>query len=335
MLKNPFDSYLVDPDHSGRLDPRSLEELTVSHGDSQDAPGIVKMRDSMGWPAVDITTHELVIEDKIIKGHIPTRFYRKKELVGKCLPILVYIHGGGFFGGSIANVEQICRAFADKADLAVVSVGYRLAPEAPFPAGLLDCYNVIASLATESEIYQIDPSQIFVSGDSAGGNFTLTVGFLDRAVFGTNYIAKLLAYYPATTCHTNGEGELWDSTRIYVKDSKEREIVSAYIKGFSSQDISVDEWYAGKVNKENPLISPLDARDEMLRSLPPIQVILGEFDPLRLQVEALLKRFDSLDISYEYKIYNGMVHAFMDKIGDYAQAEQGVKDGLEFLMSPV
>jgi len=318
--------------NSRKLDFNSLNELVLGskNNDSAQQPSLIKLRDMMGWPAKDITSNDLIIEDRIIKGHIPTRFYRKTELLGKKLPVLVYIHGGGFFGGSINNVEQICRTFADREDILVVSVGYRLAPEHPFPAGLLDCYHVVESLATTNSA-DIHSDQIFIAGDSAGGNLGITVSLLDNYHLQTHYIKKIVAFYPVTTQLTEGKEELWDVNKFLLDDDDERTLVHNYIKGFAKQDISVIEWYTQNRNRSNPLISPLHATTEMLQTLPPLKIITGEFDPLRLQGEAFIDKLTTLNLQCEYSVYDGMVHAFIDKIGDYPQAETAIEEAIDFL----
>lgn len=336
MTKQNLQNYLRDKTKSGVLDPRAFEEIGGNQTESKSVrtPTLTELRDGMGWPAKDITNHELLMEDRIIKGHISTRTYRQKRLANRSLPVLFFIHGGGFFGGSIQNVEQICRTFADRAELAVVSIGYRLTPDHPYPAGLLDCYNTVEYFASNAVLEKVDPQSFFISGDSAGGNLSITVSLLDHVYLQTNYLSKIVAYYPVVELLSAGEGPHWDVTEVPVKDAKERALVHQYIKDFGKQEehASINDWYAGKANKMNPLISPLFATDEMLRQLPPIKIIMGEFDPLKLQTDVFVERLAELAIPYEYVIYNGMVHAFMDKIGDYKQAEAGVLDAIDFLL---
>ncbi|WP_413526722.1 alpha/beta hydrolase [Marinilactibacillus psychrotolerans] len=286
----------------------------------------------MGWNAVDITKHELAIADEIIKGSVSVRTYRQKNLAEKTLPVLFYIHGGGFFGGSIENIEQICRAFADKAEIEVVSIGYRLAPENPFPAGLLDCYNVVEYYATYAKKELVDKAHFTIAGDSAGGNLSLTTALLDRAYFKTNYLSKVVLYYPVVDLYSTADSAIYDTAEYHLEDEAEKQLVHGYIKGFASGgDAQINEWYGGDQDRRNPLISPAYTSDEALKLLPPVKAIIGEFDPLRLQTDAFVERLIKLDHTIEYKIYNGMVHAFLDKVGDYPQAEQGIDDAIAFL----
>lgn len=309
-----------------------LSRITVEPNEENESPTIVQMRDEMGWLAKNITTNELVIKDKVLKGHIPVRLYRKKTLVNEVIPVLVYYHGGGFFGGSIQNVEQICRTFADRSDMAVVSVGYLLSPEHPFPAGLMDCFEVVETIATEGQIFNVLGDQIFVAGDSAGGNLAITTSILDSSVFGTNYIKKIISYYPVVDLTSKGKGKFWEVSSIQAKDDDETKMIRDYIIGFSKLESQVEDWYCGsKIDRSNSLISPFYAAAEELAKLPPIKIIIGEYDPLRLQVEAFVNELSKAETNGSLSIYSGMIHAFMDKIGVYDEAEKGVVEALDFI----
>lgn len=332
-------NFFKKSDKPGIVDPNALKELTSGRKndqkDNQESkePTLIQLRDGMGWPAKDICKHELVIEDRIVKGHVPIKTYRKKSLLMKNIPAIIFFHGGGFFGGSIQNVEQICRTFADKGDVSVISVGYRLSPENPYPAGLLDCYNVVEYFAIHAAQEFIDSEKLFVSGDSAGGNLSICVSLLDCAHFKSSYIKKTLAYYPVVDITTAGQGAFWDTDQYFFSNQEEAKIVKSYIKKFAQQDTLIDEWYGGDINRHHSLLSPIFASKDEVALLPPLKIIIGEYDPLRLQVEAFIKHLEDCGVSTEYVIYNGMIHAFMDKIGCFMQAEEGIDDGIEFLLT--
>ncbi len=91
----------------------------------------------MGWDNEDVTTRQIATDVLAIPRPgttIEARLYRPEA--ARPLPLVVYFHGGGFFGGTLETVENPCKALADKGNVAVLSVGYRLAPEHPFPTGL-------------------------------------------------------------------------------------------------------------------------------------------------------------------------------------------------------
>lgn len=328
-----INKYLIG-ETNGEIDQQAYNELILSKNakKTQGEATLTSMRDSMGGDAVDISRNELYIEDRVIKGHVAVRTYKKKSLVNEELPLLLYLHGGSYFGGSIQNVEELSRAFADKGDFLVVSIGYRLAPEKPFPAGLLDTYNVAEYYYTNAEKEKIDKEQIFVAGDSAGGGLSFSVSLLDRAVFKTNYISKILAYYPSVEFagEVNEEDELWDIEKIKVNTDKDRELLYEYIRDFWYNAIA-SEWYSAKLDSKSPLISPLYAEDDALKLLPPTYIICGELDPLRIQNDLFINQLKENGVDYQYSVYSGMIHAFLDKLGDYRQAEEGVIEGVKFL----
>lgn len=323
--------YVPGEDKDGVLTEHAKKELLSMGQGSEEGNNeidIVKMRDSMGWPAVDISENKLTIKNKIIEGSINVRIYKQEKVKSKA-PALVFIHGGGFFGGSIDNVENICRAYADKSGYTIFSVDYKLAPENPYPTGLLDCYRTVKWIHDNAEILNIDDSKIFISGDSAGGNLSLTTSILD-IMLGTKYIKKIVSFYPVTIAGTKGEGPYWDFSKLGANEESIG-LVSQYINGFASSNNLVDTWYAGKVDMKNHLISPMLADEKILESLPPTLLIVGEFDPLRLQGEDFVKRVREAKGNITYLRYNGEIHAFMDKIGDYPQAEDGILEAVKFL----
>lgn len=324
-----FVKYVPGKNEDGILCENAKQELIdMGKSHNEDAIDLVKMRDAMGWPAVDISKNKLTIINKIIEGSINVRIYKKSEQKDK-VPAIVFIHGGGFFGGSLDNVENICRAYADKSGYTVFSVDYSLAPESPYPAGLIDCYRTVKWIYDNAEVLKVDKEKIYTSGDSAGGNLSITTALLDMTL-GTNYINKIVSFYPVTVAGTKGVGEYWKASKLGV-DAEAEELLAAYVSGFGAANNLMDEWYTNGVNMKNPLIAPLFASKEALGKLPPTLMIIGEFDPLRLQGEEFIKKVMEAKGDIKYIRYNGTIHAFMDKIGDYPQAEDGIIEAIKFL----
>ncbi len=98
--------------------------------------------------------------------------------------VLLWTHGGGFVFGDPAAYHDVCSRFAAELGIVVVSVDYRLAPEHPFPAGLEDCYTVLAWIHEHAADLGVDRGRIAVGGDSAGGGLSATLAQLahDRGV---------------------------------------------------------------------------------------------------------------------------------------------------------
>lgn len=321
-----MNDYVQYAGQAGALDPQAVDELqAMAQGGNSEAPDLLTLRDAMGWPARDIHTRRMTIRNQIIDGHVNVRIYRCDEDKAPT-PAILFLHGGGFFGGSLDNVEYPCRALADLGALTVVSVDYALAPERPYPAALLDCYAALRWLYLHGDEYGVDKRQIVVAGDSAGGNLSLTTALLD-AMLGTHYLSRLVGYYPATTLIV--EDALTDTTQYPAQQHKA--LIDGYLNGFYGSMGMVAQWYAGAVECRNPLISPLYADPTLLAALPPMLICCGEFDPLRLQVDAFVEKARQAGADVTAIRYNGMVHAFMDKVGVLPQTEALLKDTVAFI----
>ncbi|MBF2459280.1 alpha/beta hydrolase [Listeria seeligeri] len=314
---------------SGHLDKIIKNQITPKEADSMGPPEVTleMSRAAMGWPSKDIAKNEINITNEIFAGHIPVRIYRKQKSDGS-LPVIIFLHGGGFFGGSLDNVDHPCRLLADKGDIAVISIDYGLAPENKYPEGLLDCYRAVKWVYEHAESLGIDKEKIAIAGDSAGGNLSITTTLLDRTL-GTNFIKAEVLLYATVLRGINGQGELWDATKLEMKEDVE--IITNYVKGFGDLDTQVDKWYLNLgVDASNPFISPVHSKD--LAFLPPTMIAVGEFDPLRLQNELLVDKLRAAKVSTQYIQYNGMIHAFMDQIGDLPQAEDLMEETVNFVL---
>src|SRR4051794_29900549 len=127
-------------------------------------------------------------------GTVPGRVYRPRSATAP-LPAVAFFHGGGFIGGDLDSHDGLCRELAAASGALVLSVAYRLAPEAPFPAGLEDAYDATLWLAQDAQRLDVDPERIAVAGDSAGGNLASGVALLARQL-GTRMPAFQLLLYP-------------------------------------------------------------------------------------------------------------------------------------------
>ena len=104
----------------------------------------------------------------------------QKPRTDAALPVMVYIHGGGWVWGSIDTHDHIMRGYAAAGDCAIVAPDYALSPEAPFPQALEECAAVVRWVASQGAEWGLDPSRIVIGGDSAGGNLAVAVALLLR-----------------------------------------------------------------------------------------------------------------------------------------------------------
>jgi acetyl esterase len=265
---------------------------TMSLADAREAD-LASIRDSAGEPEKvwDVTDTTLPGPD----GALPVRVYRPSE--DRPLPVLAYFFGGGWALGSIDTADAISRALANAAGCLVVTVGYRLAPENPFPAAVRDCAAAVGWIAAHADELGADPARIAVGGDSAGGNLAASVSLLAREA-GQPLVGQLLVYP-----NTDQESD----------DESMRDFDDPWL--FNNRSVA---WYRGHyladpADAANPLASPLRAKN--LGGLPPALVITAEYDPLRDQGERYAARLNAEGTPAVLHRYDGMIHGFFAMSG--------------------
>lgn len=197
----------------------------------EDLPGTRKMLAGLfEQVTADVPDSENVTkEDRRVPGpeegapEVPVRVYRPAENSGT-LPGILWSHGGGYVIGSVEEDDFLCQHIAETVGCVVVSVGYRLAPEHPFPAPLEDCYAALKWMAGNAIELGIDPARIAIAGASSGGGLTAGLALLARDR-GEVSVAFQTLVYPmiddrneTPSSHSNAASRAW--SRAYTE--KER-----------------------------------------------------------------------------------------------------------------
>ncbi len=221
-------------------------------------------------------------------GTIPARLYRP-EADGP-LPLVVYLHGGGWMLGSVESFDTVVRALANAAGTLVLSVGYRLAPEDPFPAGLDDALCAIRWAAAHAEELGADPQRLAIAGDSAGGNLATVAA---RRLRDEVPLRMQVLIYPVTDagCNTASYGEFGE--RYGLTAASMQRFWNLYLNGGDGL---------------HPDASPLRAED--LAGSPPAFVLTAGFDPLRDEAEAYCDALRAAGVEVECSRYEGAIHGF-------------------------
>ena len=196
---------------------------------------------------------------------VPLRLYRSLGTSEtETLPGLVYLHGGGWVLGDLETHDAICCRLANEARCAVVAVEYRLAPEHPFPAALEDCVAAFAHVVRNAEALGIDPDQIAVGGDSAGGNLAAVLALMSRDGALPPALYQLLLY-PAV--------DLGMSSPSYAAPTAGMTVSPATMRYF------VDHYVPDPEQRDDWRVSPIRAAS--LAGAPPALVVTCGHDPLR------------------------------------------------------
>jgi acetyl esterase len=227
------------------------------------------------------------VEDVSADG-VPVRLYWP-EGEGP-YPVLIWIHGGGWVLGSVPGYDTVARDLCTRAACLVVAVDYRLAPEHPFPAAVVDVHTVATWVESHIESFGGDPTRLAVAGDSAGGNLSAV---LANELPGTFRLQVLI--YPATDLATEHPSKAENGAGLLLTKDAMAWFEQHYLAG---------------ADPHNPQLSPLLATDTTLATAPPALILTAEYDPLRDEGEAYADRLRAAGVAVEHHRYDGMIHAF-------------------------
>ncbi|MGF6395135.1 alpha/beta hydrolase [Pseudomonas plecoglossicida] len=226
------------------------------------------------------------------QGMLAARLYRPLDRDG--LPLLVFFHGGGFVIGNLDTHDNLCRTLALETGAVVVSVAYRLAPEARFPAAPHDCYAATRWLVEHAQALGVDAGRLALAGDSAGGNLAIAVSRLARENGGPAIRHQCL-FYPVTDAACDSAS--------YAQFAEGYLLSRAMMGWFWGQYLEHPQ------QADDALASPL--RDEALQGLPATTLLTAEYDPLRDEGEAFAERLQAAGVSVRLERCDGMVHGFI------------------------
>ena len=280
----------VDPQIQMLLDLRAalppLHTLSVADARAQFAA-----RDFPGLRRPDIA-HVAEREMPGPAGPLTLRVYT--PLGQGPFPLMVFFHGSGFVVCSLDTHDGMCRNLCAGTGCVVVSVDYRLAPEAKFPAAPDDCIAATRWAAANAADLNADANRLLVAGDSAGGNLAAVTALRIRDEGGPKLLGQLLIY-PVT--------EYYDPGTPSMKENAE---------GYGLTQLGMiwfwDHYLASATDGAHPYASPLRASD--LRGLPPALVVTAEYDPLRDEGELYADRLRAAGVPTQMQRWDGMNHGF-------------------------
>ena len=219
-------------------------------------------------------------------GGVPTELLRSEDANDRAA--LLYIHGGGFVGGTPVNHRALTGRLADQIGIPVYAVDYRLAPEHPFPAGLDDTVSAYRGLLDKG----IAPGAIAIGGDSAGGNLTLALALklkalglpLPSAIVCLSPVTNLVEAPPSHT--TNAQSDALFEGRMFDT------VLAAYCPNDAPS---------------NPFISPLYAD---VAGLPPVLIQCSEIEMLRDDSVMMADRLRAAGVSVVLEVWPGVFHVW-------------------------
>lgn len=290
----------------------------------------VMLLDRFGGPGYDELTpteaRQVVLEQAATFSgrppHVPTEELRIGEgdvAVGARLyraadvgaPLVVWYHGGGWVVADLDSHDAICRYVCDRANVNVLAVDYRRAPEDPFPAAVDDAVTAFRWAVAHAEELGADQGAVAVAGDSAGGNLSAVVSLVTSQDGGPAPAFQLL-FYPVTDVSTKHP-----SYRLFPE---------GYFLTEAEMDWYTGHYLADPADARDPRVSPLLAPD--LTGLPPAYVATAGFDVLRDEGEAYAARLRDAGVPTVLRRHSGLVHGFVNAALVMAPARAAVDEAL-------
>ena len=209
------------------------------------------------------------------------------------LPVLLYLHGGGFTIGSVETHDVLCRELARLAGCAVVSLDYRLAPEHRFPIASNDAWDALQWLAREARSLGLDPGRLAVGGDSAGGTLAAVNAILARDA--GLALALQLLFYPGCAAHQDTPSHATFSRGLVLEEPAISWFFGNYV--------------TGREQREDWRFAPLLAPD--VSGVAPAWVGLAECDPLVDEGIDYADKLRLAGVAVDLEIYRGVTHEFI------------------------
>lgn len=311
-----------------RFMPKSLMKMDASEKSIKRLRGMFN-----GVKSIPVTSEKIEVLDKEIKGlddnNIPIKVYLPIERKDN-LPVLYYIHGGGFFGGHMGVVDQLIKMIVEKFNIVAVSIEYRLAPENPYPKGHQDCFEGLKWVYENCKEFGGDNTNIFVAGDSAGGNLTQYCTTRDLEENTHMVKGQLLLYPTVNMAGIDDEYSHWSIDRYNIHP-KHRKVVETTLSMMGGDN--------GMTNLLGDILGTTDIKNKYLtpymmdvKGLPATFLTVGEHDFLYIECMAYAKKLVDAGVDTTTVVYKGMGHAYGDNIGVYPQSEDCAIEMGNFIM---
>ena len=237
--------------------------------------------------AVD-TVEDLVITDRT--GDLRARLYRSDDNAGTVL----FFHGGGWVLGSLDTHDGPLRALVKSARANILSVEYRKAPEAPYPAALQDAERALLWLREIGPSKGLSAERIIVAGDSAGATISAVLSIRARQL----------------NIALDGQVLVYPATDLTGGTASRDQFASGFFLDGATMDWYVAHYLSGGAAPEDPGVSPLLTED--LCGLPPTLLVTADHDPLRDEGRAYAQRLIAAGNDVCYVEWRGVTHGFFN-----------------------
>ncbi len=296
-------------DAHAALGARPIETLTVAQARTQPSPAdaVNAVKQARGLPTTpdaSVTVQNLTYPTG--GGTQPIRVYKPANATGSDLPVVVYVHGGGWVIADLDVYDATPRSMAKALNAIVVSVEYRKGPENKFPAAHDDANAAYRWVLENAASWGGDPENIAVSGESAGGNLAMNIAISARDA-GITMPKHILAVYPIADANPELASKLENTQALPLR--------TPTLAWFGQYALR------GPADQQDPRFNLVAAN---LAGLPPVTIVNAQIDPLNSDGQTLMAALRAAGVSVERRVYEGAVHEFFsmaDVVGDARDAQ--------------
>lgn len=239
-------------------------------------------------------------------GQVPVRIYKPAGGTGT-LPVVLYIHGGGWVIADLDTYDSSARALVNATNAIVVSTHYRQGPEHKFPTAHDDTYQVYRWMLENARAFGGDAKRIAIAGESAGGNMAASIAYrakLDKAQLPLH----LALIYPVA--------QAGEETPSYKENQSAKPLSTGALYWFTKH------YFKTPGDGSDPRFNLLKAD---LAGMPPVTLITAQIDPLRSEGEMLAEKLKKAGVKVNYKNFDGVTHEFFGMGPVVPEAKQAVQ----------
>ena len=253
------------------------------------------LQDAQSAPVSKLPVDEEWITIPSPAGNVRVRIIKPLASTGM-LPVIVYMHGGGWILGNAVTHDRLVRELAVGAGAALAFVEYPNSPEAHYPIAIEQGYATAQWITRYGETVGLDCSRMAVAGESVGGNMAAALALMAKERGDVTFVQQSM-YYPATDAAMN--------TASY------RQFAAGYYLSRTAMEWFWDAYTTDPAQRAQITASPNQASAEQLAGLPPTYLCVDEADVLRDEGEAYAAKLRSADVSVTTVRYDGTIHDFM------------------------
>jgi acetyl esterase len=276
---------------------------TLGHMTAEEARSVARANQAAYEAAAPHTRIDDFVVGADISQQVPIRRYRALNAgVGENLATFVYLHGGGWVTGDLNHGAWLCASLANSLGINVVSIGYRLAPEHPFPAAVEDVFSVLGWIAKQGQEIGVDTARLAVGGDSAGGCLAAVAAIYARDAC-IPLRAQILLYPVIDVAREHGS---------YERNGNGYGVTAEGMRWYRRH-------YLDEADAKDWRASPIYA--DRLEGVAPALVVSCGFDVLCDEAIAYVDRLRAAGVQVRHSHLPGQIHGFLNRSSIITEAQ--------------